>query len=98
MSPVKGVWYIMTDHGPVECILWICPTMAPSIQLPTLIGVKGSLKRRRIGDWLVEQGIVPYDQMNALFSQITKPLQAQESEIENLKIAKMINSLSLKRP
>ncbi|MFH1480257.1 MAG: YkgJ family cysteine cluster protein [Pseudomonadota bacterium] len=61
---------------------------------------KGLLEKDewRIGAWLVEQGIVPYDQMNALFSQITKPLQAQESEIENLKIAKMINSLSLKRP
>jgi Fe-S-cluster containining protein len=44
----------------------------------------------RIGDWLVEQGVVPYDEMNALFSQITVPLQAQELDIDNPDIGKMV--------
>ncbi|MDY7036224.1 MAG: YkgJ family cysteine cluster protein [Thermodesulfobacteriota bacterium] len=43
-----------------------------------------------IGDWLVDQGIVLYDEMNALFSQITTPLHAQELDIDNPDIAKMI--------
>ena len=45
---------------------------------------------RRIGDWLVEQGIVLYDQMNTLFSSITLPLQSQKLDIDNPQIAKMI--------
>ena len=44
----------------------------------------------RIGEWLVNQGVVPYDEMNGLFSEITTPLRAQEPEIENPQISKMI--------
>ena len=44
----------------------------------------------KIGDWLVDQGIVLYDEMNTLFSQITTPLQAQELDIDNPDITKMI--------
>lgn len=44
----------------------------------------------RIGDWLVDQGIVPYDEMNGLFTQITAPLQAQELDINNPDIEKMV--------
>ncbi len=44
----------------------------------------------RIGDWLVDQGVVPYDEMNRLFTEITAPLAAQEPEIENPQIAKMV--------
>ncbi|MFH1351112.1 MAG: YkgJ family cysteine cluster protein [Pseudomonadota bacterium] len=44
----------------------------------------------RIGEWLVEQGVVPYDEMNTLFTEITAPLQAQEMDIENPQITKMI--------
>jgi len=43
-----------------------------------------------IGDWLVDQGIVPYDEMNTLFTDITAPLQAHEMDIENPQISKMI--------
>jgi hypothetical protein len=45
----------------------------------------------RIGEWLLEQGVVPYDQMNNLFTQITLPLQAQEDELDinNPTIVKM---------
>ena len=39
----------------------------------------------RIGEWLVDQGVVPYDEMNGLFSEITTPLRAQEPEIEKEK-------------
>ncbi|MCJ7593845.1 MAG: YkgJ family cysteine cluster protein [Desulfobacterales bacterium] len=44
----------------------------------------------RIGEWLVEQGIVPYDEMNTLFSTITSPLQAQDLDIDNPDIGKMV--------
>jgi Fe-S-cluster containining protein len=44
----------------------------------------------RIGEWLLNQGVVPYDEMNELFSEITAPLRAQEPEIENPQISKMI--------
>ena len=44
----------------------------------------------RIGDWLLDQGIVPYDEMNALFSGITIPLQSQKIDIDNPQIKKML--------
>lgn len=47
-------------------------------------------KEWRIGDWLVDQGVVPYDEMNALFASITGPLQTHEPDIENPDIAKMV--------
>jgi Fe-S-cluster containining protein len=53
------------------------------------LGLKES-DQWRIGEWLVNQGVVPYDEMNQLFSEITAPLRAQELEIENPQIAKMI--------
>ena len=43
----------------------------------------------RIYEWLTDQGIIPYDEMNDLFSEITSPLRAQELDIENPDIAKM---------
>ena len=44
----------------------------------------------RVGDWLSDQGIVPYDEMNALFSGITIPLQSQKIDIDNPQITKML--------
>ena len=44
----------------------------------------------RIGDWLSDQGIVPYEEMNALFSGITIPLQSQKMDIDNPQITKML--------
>ena len=44
----------------------------------------------RIGEWLVAQGIVPYDEMNTLFSTVTSPLQALDLDIDNPNIAKMV--------
>jgi Fe-S-cluster containining protein len=44
----------------------------------------------RVGDWLVDQGVVPYDEMNALFGSITGPLQTHELDIDNPDIAKML--------
>lgn len=43
----------------------------------------------RIGDWLVDQGIVPYDEMITLFSEITSPLQVKEPDIDNPQITQM---------
>ena len=43
----------------------------------------------RIGDWLLDQGIVAYDEMNELFSNVTAPLKAQELDVENPQITKM---------
>jgi Fe-S-cluster containining protein len=43
----------------------------------------------RIYEWLVDQGIIPYDKMNDLFSEITSPLRPHELNIENPDIAKM---------
>ncbi|MFC1883913.1 YkgJ family cysteine cluster protein [Thermodesulfobacteriota bacterium] len=45
---------------------------------------------KRIGDWLIEQGVAIYEEMNGLFSQITSPLQAQELDIDNPQIFKMV--------
>ena len=44
----------------------------------------------RIGEWLVEQGIIPYDEMNTLFSTVTSPLQAQDLDIDNPDIGSMV--------
>jgi Fe-S-cluster containining protein len=46
-------------------------------------------KAHRISNWLVEQGVPMYDEMNQLFSEITAPLQAQELDIDNPKIYQM---------
>ncbi len=43
----------------------------------------------RIGDWLVDQGIVPYDEMITLFSEVTSPLQTKEPGIDNPQITQM---------
>ena len=47
-------------------------------------------KQWRIYEWLLDQGVVPYDEMNRLFSEITAPLRAQEPTIKNPDIAKMV--------
>lgn len=44
----------------------------------------------QIGEWLVEQGVVPYDEMNALLTTITAPLKAQRLDIDNPDISKMV--------
>jgi hypothetical protein len=44
----------------------------------------------RIGEWLVEQGVVPYDEMNTLLSSLTVPLQAQDLDVDNPEIHKMV--------
>jgi len=43
----------------------------------------------QIGEWLLDQGVPIYDQMNILFSQITGPLKAGELDIDNPQIYKM---------
>ena len=43
----------------------------------------------RISDWLIDQGIVPYDEMNKLFSSMTLQLLAQKLAIDNPDISKM---------
>jgi Fe-S-cluster containining protein len=52
-------------------------------------GLSGK-ERRRISEWLIEQGVPIYDEMNQLFSEITSPLQAQKLDIDNPKIFKMV--------
>jgi hypothetical protein len=44
----------------------------------------------QIGEWLVEQGVVPYDEMNTLLTNITAPLKAQQLDIDNPDISKMV--------
>jgi hypothetical protein len=44
----------------------------------------------RIGDWLVDQGVPVYDEMNRLFAEITNPLRAQKLDIDNPAIYKMV--------
>jgi Fe-S-cluster containining protein len=44
----------------------------------------------RIADWLADQDLVPYDEMNALFGSVTGPLQTHELDIENPGIGKMV--------
>jgi Fe-S-cluster containining protein len=44
----------------------------------------------QIGEWLVEQGIVPYDEMNTLLTGIIAPLKAQKLDIDNPDIPKMV--------
>ena len=43
----------------------------------------------KISDWLADQKIEPYEEMNEQLSTITIPLQAQELDIDNPKIHKM---------
>ncbi|HIJ41180.1 MAG TPA: YkgJ family cysteine cluster protein [Deltaproteobacteria bacterium] len=47
-------------------------------------------EKSRISSWLIEQGVPMYDEMNQLFSQVTTPLKAQELDIDNPKIYKMV--------
>ena len=42
-----------------------------------------------IAEWLLEQGIPVYDEMNALFTEVTSPLRAEELDIDNPKIYQM---------
>jgi hypothetical protein len=53
---------------------------------------KGLLEKvqTRVGEWLLDQGIVPYDEMNTLLSEITSPLRAEELDINNPRIQKMV--------
>jgi Fe-S-cluster containining protein len=44
----------------------------------------------QISEWLVDQGVVPYDEMNTLFSSVTIPLSAQNLDIDNPGILKMV--------
>jgi len=46
-------------------------------------------KIHRISNWLIEQGVPMYDEMNRLFSEVTAPLQAQDLDIDNPKIFQM---------
>jgi Fe-S-cluster containining protein len=44
----------------------------------------------QIGEWLVDQGVALYDEMNAMLTGITAPLKAQKLEIDNPDISKMM--------
>ena len=44
----------------------------------------------QISEWLMDQGVVPYDEMNTLFSSVTIPLSAQNPDIDNPQILKMV--------
>jgi uncharacterized protein len=45
---------------------------------------------RRVSDWLIEQGVPVYDEMNSLLGEITSPLRAQEPDIDNPQVLKMV--------
>ncbi len=45
---------------------------------------------QRISDWLIEQGVPVYDEMNNLLGQITSPLRAQPPDIDNPQVLKMV--------
>ncbi|MFH1488515.1 MAG: YkgJ family cysteine cluster protein [Pseudomonadota bacterium] len=47
-------------------------------------------KEHKILEWLDLQDIGPYDEMNALFSEVTVPLQARGLDIQNPQIMKMV--------
>ncbi len=42
-----------------------------------------------ISEWLLEQGIPIYDEMNSLFTEVTSPLRAEDLDIDNPKIYQM---------
>jgi Fe-S-cluster containining protein len=44
----------------------------------------------RISDWLIEQGVPVYDEMNAMFSSLTTQLIAEDLDIDNPKIKQMV--------
>jgi hypothetical protein len=45
---------------------------------------------QRISDWLVDQGVPIYDEVNELFTHVTAPLRAQDLDIDNPKIFQMV--------
>jgi Fe-S-cluster containining protein len=45
---------------------------------------------QQVEDWLTDQGVLPYEEMNEAFSAITIPLQAQRLDIDNPAIGKMV--------
>jgi len=44
----------------------------------------------RISEWLVDQGVPVYDEMNTLFAQVTNPLRSMDLDIDNPGIYKMM--------
>jgi Fe-S-cluster containining protein len=44
----------------------------------------------KISDWVVDQGIEPYDEMNELLSEITISLSTYQLDIDNVDISRMI--------
>ena len=44
----------------------------------------------RISDWLVEQGVPIYEEMNRLFSEVISPLRTHDLDIDNPQIYKMM--------
>lgn len=59
------------------------------IAKPTLCQGLKENQRSRISDWLIEQGVPIYDEMNANFSQITTPLLSEDLDIDNAQINQM---------
>jgi len=57
---------------------------------PSLCKGLGEEESWQISEWLVDQGVVPYDEMNNLFSSVTIPLSAQNLDIDNPHILKMV--------
>ncbi len=47
-------------------------------------------EKQPIANWLVAQGVPIYDQMNTLFAEVTSPLQAEDLDIDNPQIFKMV--------
>jgi Fe-S-cluster containining protein len=44
----------------------------------------------RISNWLIDQGVAIYDEVGSLFSEVINPLRAQDLDINNPKIYKMV--------
>jgi Fe-S-cluster containining protein len=82
------------EHRPWPCRMFPLDmnddgTLRPIADAGRCLGLTQDVKAR-IGDWLVEQGVPIYDEMNGLFSEITNPLRAQNMDIDNPKIYKMV--------
>ena len=57
---------------------------------PSLCKGLGEEESWQISEWLVDQGVVPYDEMNTHFSSVTIPLSAQNLDVDNPQILKMV--------
>ncbi|MCP4667541.1 MAG: YkgJ family cysteine cluster protein [Deltaproteobacteria bacterium] len=91
---VTEKWCTVYNHRPLPCRMFPLDmhddgTFGFITDSSRCLGLKEN-EKAPLSEWLFDQGVPIYDEMNSLFSQVTTPLKAKEQDIDNLKIHKMV--------